>query len=477
MGTKKTKKDKEKKPQIDLRLEVKNFGPISKADVEIKPLTMFIGPNNSGKSYLALLIHSVFSISDFSNNFLYNSSIKYRDKDVSKFIDNLNMESKNDIILPDNMVRIFIENLFKELYSSNYEGLLSGLFSSSLKDLIQINNSSFSMKISKSKINTTLSYRNNEKKLRINNSLKLVPKIIFKYFEDKLSYKSNGDEILFNLNAARNNIHFYFNIAIRAFFYRSFPLSTYYLPAARSGLMQGHKTIVADAIYNASFAGIKDSEEPKFSGAVAEFLSNLIKLPEKKGHFYDLALEFEQELIHGEIKLSSSDRPYPEIKYKFNDFEIPLQRASSTVSEMAPLFLYLKYLIKTRDVLIIEEPESHLDLRNQTILAKYLVRLIRGGVYIIITTHSEYLFSQINNLLLLSKIKPEDRVTKYGYKKDDYLNPDELSAYVFKEDKKSGGFKTEKIKIYEDGVMEDEFLYIHESLYDEYFELQQDSDK
>lgn len=37
-------------------VEVENLGPIKKGEVELKPLTVFIGPNNTGKTYLAYLI-------------------------------------------------------------------------------------------------------------------------------------------------------------------------------------------------------------------------------------------------------------------------------------------------------------------------------------------------------------------------------------------------------------------------------------
>ena len=41
----------------DYRLEVSDFGPIAKASVDLRPLTVFIGPSNTGKSYLAILIY------------------------------------------------------------------------------------------------------------------------------------------------------------------------------------------------------------------------------------------------------------------------------------------------------------------------------------------------------------------------------------------------------------------------------------
>ena len=40
-------------------IAVKDFGPISHAEVDIAPLTVLIGSNNSGKSYLALAIYSL----------------------------------------------------------------------------------------------------------------------------------------------------------------------------------------------------------------------------------------------------------------------------------------------------------------------------------------------------------------------------------------------------------------------------------
>ena len=41
------------------RIEVKDFGPIAEGAVDLKPLTVFIGPNNSGKSYMALLVYAL----------------------------------------------------------------------------------------------------------------------------------------------------------------------------------------------------------------------------------------------------------------------------------------------------------------------------------------------------------------------------------------------------------------------------------
>ena len=43
-----------------LRLQVSDFGPIVEGAVVVKPLTVFIGPNNSGKSFLSVLAYALF---------------------------------------------------------------------------------------------------------------------------------------------------------------------------------------------------------------------------------------------------------------------------------------------------------------------------------------------------------------------------------------------------------------------------------
>ena len=56
------------------------------------------------------------------------------------------------------------------------------------------------------------------------------------------------------------------------------------------------------------------------------------------------------------------------------------------VSEIAPIVLYLKHLVREGHLFIIEEPESHLDAANQMKLARAIAMLVNAGVYVLITT-------------------------------------------------------------------------------------------
>ena len=44
---------------MDTYINVKNFGPIEKAEIDLRPLTVFVGESNTGKTYLAALIYAL----------------------------------------------------------------------------------------------------------------------------------------------------------------------------------------------------------------------------------------------------------------------------------------------------------------------------------------------------------------------------------------------------------------------------------
>ena len=52
--------EEKKRPTEALpQLSVTNFGPIEEVQMDLRPLTVFIGPSNTGKSYLAILIYAL----------------------------------------------------------------------------------------------------------------------------------------------------------------------------------------------------------------------------------------------------------------------------------------------------------------------------------------------------------------------------------------------------------------------------------
>ena len=52
-------KDTRQHPNVEIT--VKNFGPIVEANIDLRPLTVFVGPSNTGKTYFATLVYALHS--------------------------------------------------------------------------------------------------------------------------------------------------------------------------------------------------------------------------------------------------------------------------------------------------------------------------------------------------------------------------------------------------------------------------------
>ncbi len=113
-------------------------------------------------------------------------------------------------------------------------------------------------------------------------------------------------------------------------------------------------------------------------------------------------------------------------------FDIPLHLASSSARGLADLYFYLRHKAAKDDLLIIDEPESHLDTGNQVLLARILARFVRAGIKVLITTHSDYVIKEINNLIMLSQLGDDnvDTLRSLNYSESDQLDPSSVRAYV-----------------------------------------------
>ena len=54
------------------------------------------------------------------------------------------------------------------------------------------------------------------------------------------------------------------------------------------------------------------------------------------------------------------------------------------------VFCFLRHAARKNQLLIIDEPEGHLDTANQVLLARLAARLAQNGLKILVTTHSDY---------------------------------------------------------------------------------------
>ncbi|MCP4349507.1 MAG: ATP-binding protein [Desulfobacterales bacterium] len=202
-----------------------------------------------------------------------------------------------------------------------------------------------------------------------------------------------------------------------------------YLPASRTGFMLSYKSLIASLMEG---WGLDKKVKSDFTRPIIDFLKTLlVDINREDFHaerYRDIAYSLEKEILEGRIEQASDPGVgfyyQPELTKK----SLPFHLTSSLVSELAPLIISLKGMVF--NTLIFEEPESHLHLNAQRILAKYLVKLVNNGMPVWITTHSDIFFQQINNLIASN----EQRINKLGelsYKDDEMIKPGDIEAYQF----------------------------------------------
>ena len=113
-------------------------------------------------------------------------------------------------------------------------------------------------------------------------------------------------------------------------------------------------------------------------------------------------------------------------------FEVPLHLASSSARGLSDLYFFLRHVARENHLLIIDEPESHLDTDNQILLARLAARLVRSGLKILVTTHSDYFVKEINNLVMLNGLLEgkEEVVRSLKYENDDGIEPGRIRGYI-----------------------------------------------
>jgi len=497
--TKAPRKEKEQIKRPDLKIGIKDFGPIAEGEIELKPLTVFIGPNNSGKSYAAILIRSIFETHAVRFSWHEQFPLVLAEK-LLPMDDNLqemisDLESKVDALkqgeilqIPNDIVDELVKAGFRGIYESRFGRKITDSYSCNLKDLATFGKKSFSVSINFNSYEFQLKYQ--EGKLGIKGFPKLNEKSDLRIkIERQVGNKEQTDAwiisdgyVMTGASWTGKSFPYVFtnalSLAIPSRMLDSVMIPCHYIPSARSDKLQFYRLIVGNIFRRAtSFGREKQQTIPELLGVVSDFISSIIEIsPEEKGHYYQFAEELEKDLLRGSIVFKSQDADIlPEAKYRFQGVDIPLQRASSSVTEIAPLILYLKYIVQPGSVLIIEEPEAHLHPGNIRILAKYLVRLVKKGVNVLITTHSEYLLEQLDNFVMLTNIDPEERVERYGYEKDDFIKHTDFAVYEFHYDQNTGTSKIEKARLTKkDGVSQDEFVKVFEELYEETGKLRRD---
>ncbi len=475
--------------QRTIGLKATNFGPIVEADIELRPLTVFVGPSNTGKSYLAILIYALHSLFAGYLDPARRLLPRRRKQDIAvESTDQLLgwIEALPDELTPDSLSNIpplpsDVTDLVRKAIrdrddlGSALEAEIARCFGvgADIVQLIKVGgDTGAQIVVGRNHVGggptvPSIGYEfvmhdgenpSREFKTSVPPEVDLqlstgVSTLIFASTA-RVMQRLEKIEDLDSPMGAR-----WLDILIAALgdlatALPAGPLSrpAYYLPADRTGVMHAHRTIVGAVIDRASSAGLVDAPNvPTLSGVMGDFLRELIKIGDEEHPATEdgdaLASALERDVLGGEVAVERSEANYPTFVYRPTglDRDLPILTSSSMVSELAPVALYLRHYVKPGNTLIIEEPESHLHPAMQAEFALHLVRLVHAGIRVIVTTHSEWVLDQFANLVRLSQLSEAEREGLRGA--DAALSPDDVGFWLFKPNAKRRGSVVQELKV------------------------------
>jgi hypothetical protein len=163
---------------------------------------------------------------------------------------------------------------------------------------------------------------------------------------------------------------------------------------------------------------------------IANDLENIKK---NIGPYYEIAEQIEKGILQGSVQITDNgDVEFVSDKMEKNK-HLPIHLTSSIVKTMSSLVIYLKHIARKGDLLIVDEPEMNFHPDVQVLLTRIFALLSKQNLRIIISTHSDYIIREINNLIMAENIysKNPQLVTDLGYDSSMLLNKNDIAIKYF----------------------------------------------
>lgn len=346
-----------------MKIKVEHLAKIKSAEIEIKPLTVFLGKNNTNKSYLSYVVYGVYRyMAEVLMEFLKGQDARKLDKIGVKH--------------PD-LVRILQERIEKMFRSESF--------------------SSF-------KLEMEFSEEESE----------MINKII-----DNVSIirKQEGNDKSLSMALLRSFLEL-INTWVDVF----------YFPASRTGFVLALDALVI-GVLRERYEG---KYYEKLTEPVVDFIADFYRIKSQSEDLRGLSREKEllrklSDMIDGEIWI---DKNTKQLLYHPKGIrgqkKIEMHLVSSSIAELAPIYVFLANIEKLENhIFIIEEPEAHLHVENQIKITELIVSMVNSGAKVLITTHSDYIINALNICL--------GRYWVGDYEKES-LDPNKIAVYLFKEE-------------------------------------------
>ena len=453
-----------------LTLDVTDFGPVAGACVELRPLTVFVGPSNTGKSWLATLVYALH---------------RYFEASSPRWFPSLRTEIETPA-LPEGLeadLRRLADQLAASFLSAEPPGegiALTDPVTTAIRLHLESQGEAVGREIERcfgidaeTEVVRKGSVGCPHVRIRHVVDPTSTPAVQELTFSDEMwtlvaavpdGMRIRSDRYGLLLNTLLRSEGEAEGVQPRRTWEAIGALAhdllltyhpAFYLSADRGGLVNGLSTVVSALLQNAALAGIRRASPlAPLSGVQADFLERLVELVagqergSRRGRedLRRLGKSIEDEILGGSVKVGGLPGiAYPHFTYHPSGWRVglPLAQASSMVSELAPVVLYLRHVVASGDLLIIDEPESHLHPAMQVAFIRKIAEIVEAGVRVILTTHSEWVLEELGNVVGRAGLTNRSNAKS----DDESLRPRDVGVWLFVPAEDDSGSKVREIEL------------------------------
>jgi hypothetical protein len=399
--------------EVAVKVSILNLGAIQQAEIDLKPLTVFVGPNNSGKTWAAYMLCATlgqYGWRRFVDAYVDNEArVSFEELDTA--LQQLAGEGNAKIDLVK-FADEHGEQYFNAVAQSAREWMSDfmrsdlAVFDSLSVRLDLLGSKPFLLdQVRNAKIDDSAAKGSEEKPLLRAVKEKSEAALYF-YTEGAVAAKLPA-------RALRN---FVISVVFRTI-HQSLYRNAYPFPTERTTYITMsfiREEIPGDEIL-VSTGQAKENRRPKIViEPIGQFLSMVARAYDRKSSdreqqaknnpqvakYIEMAYLLERGLLEGGVNFSTPEpAPRRDLLFQAEGFSLEIPIASSMVKELSPLVLYLRYLARPGELLVIDEPEMNLHPEAQLRMTELLAMLVNAGLPVLITTHSPYVVDHLTNLM------------------------------------------------------------------------------
>lgn len=426
--------------------EIHNLGPIRSARIDLQnPFVLFCGPNSTGKTYMSYLLYAINEDLDYIES-------KGLDK-IAKYI-----SAEQQFKLSRDMIVEYINDLSKSIKSNL--GSIFGIGDSTIEKLfgqfdliLSLTDEDFERIINMSWRFTSVG---NDAEFTLNKDVKSE---IVRYQAEVKNQNLMRDNLInlrFLLSRYFHRLCFGNIRGVRMLTVERNSIYTFKteLSLSRNELIdriqQKSDNSELDIFDMVTSSSRRYPLAVRSSLRIANDLENVQKF---NGPYYEFAKQIETGILHGEVKITRNGDVEFVPDNAVRSRHLPIHMASSIVKTMSSLVIYLKHIAQRGDLLIIDEPEMNFHPDVQITLIRLLSMLSKKGLRLIVSTHSDYIIREVNNLIMAGTINSKDSkfVCEMGYEESMLLKKDDIVVKYFNYGRSKRSLDVVDIKVDDDG--------------------------